>query len=154
LNNLSATRKSQVAFITMTIKSQPFIVWIHTNPETIKVVHASFSTEASVQVSRLGNERAGRTIIAAESHYSPIYLVVLAYPRLKEKYPNWNIEQSEIDIWQDCYPGKSLKEVVDEILRENSKLIAGDPSIVQRLGMPRMLKEAQEFLSSVSLQIC
>lgn len=138
----------------MTIEStQPFIVWIHTEPETVAVVHCRFSAEASERVSRLGNERAGRTIISGESHYSPILVLLLVYPELKEKYSYLSIKENEYEIWAACYPGKSLQEEARKIFTNNSKLIEKNPNILNQLGMPGIILEAQEFLGNNFLRI-
>jgi hypothetical protein len=131
----------------MTTESpEPYIVWVNTDPETITVVQACSSTEASDQVSRLGNERVGRTIITAEAHYSPILTLILAYPKLKKKYSHMSIVVNELEIWEACYPGKSLQEEAQKILMNNQKLINENPGILSQLGMPGMILEAQEFL--------
>jgi hypothetical protein len=127
---------------------EPFIIYIHTSPEdTIHVCRASSCSSASQQIK--GFERLGRTILAAESHFSPIFIVRMAYPALDQIRSGIKIEETEYNLWERCFPSKSLKDEADRILAENSIAITQNPSILNQLAMPRLLKEAQDFLMSL-----
>jgi hypothetical protein len=126
---------------------EPYIVYIHISPEDIvHVCQASSCSSASQQIK--GFERLGRTILAAESHFPPIFIVRMAYPALDQIRSEIKIKEAEYDLWARCFPSRCLKDEADRILAENSVAITQNPSIFDHLAMPRMLREAQEFLEA------